>query len=638
MAREQYRSRRERMYDEATMATPIPRHMFKELVRRDEAGDEMGLTHHISRMWVGRRLQLSARALMDTRMLAYIEPEQMQDHWQNWLTGSPLAKLRRSGLNLEVYQWPAAMLEALVGLLAGYKPMAYQLAVLSDDELSQAQLMRAAITEKWLYREMDAQDYPVLYQDSIAYIQGIGRAGKLITVHPKTKRIRTLPVWPGHIAAFWQEDQRTIEQVIVARNMSVGEAVSMWPDRAADIEAAVYKGATRGSRIGHNFDSRSEVDLLLAQDAITVLSCWYRLGDYGDEQIGEANILIGASQDKRPGGRVLLDYDDDTKYPDIPARITPRFKSINRPPDEARGAMDLIAGVVTEYDETLSAFKDMVWAGVYPRFVGLGFTTKSAPRIDRTIGGVIPLPRTDQRLQRLEETINTVPPEQLLARQTELIITFAGLSRHFISPPPSETSGEAIGASIHASIMRLEPQRTNIQRDEIWTFRMWSALGSRFGSTDEKYVLNPWPTIDLTWRDIRPREEIRAKQMALAAVQQAIISKDTARDEWSIINKEDEVRKIMRERTNPYTNPEHVSQTASALIQLARARQMMQPQPGAPNPQDNNSNAAAQESLATANAQGAPPSGVSDNEPGGILPATSQSSPSAPPPAQGGGY
>lgn len=629
--REQHRTYRERMYDEQLMATPIPRHQFAELIKRDERGDEYGLSHEVSRMWVGRRMQLSARALMDTRMLAYLEPEQMQDHWQNWMTGSPLSKLRKSGLSLEVYQWPAVVVEALVGLLAGYKPMAYQISVIPDDPLSDAALMRAAIHEKWLYKEMDFQNYPIIYQDLVTYLQAIGRAGRMVTIHPKTKRIRTLPVWPGHIAAFWQEDQRTIEQAIVARNMTVGEAVSMWPEREDDIMAAIWKGAGRGSNRSFDPNTRQSVDMLLSQDTVTVLSCWYRLGDYGDEQIGEANILVGSSETHSPGGRVLLDYDMDSKCPDIPVRITPRFKSVNRPPDEARGAVDLIAGVVTEYDETLSAYKDMVWSGVYPRYVGLGFTTKSAPRIDRTVGGVIPLPRTDQRLQRLEETINTVPPEQLLAHQEELIITFSTLSRMFLNPPPSETSGEAIGASIHSSIMRIEPQRTNIQYDEIWTYRMWSALTYEFGSSAQKFVLMRWPEMELVWRDIRPREEVRAKQMALAAIQQGVISKDTARDEWNIVNKEDEARKVLRERQNPYTNPEHVSQTAAALIQVARARAMQQ-QPQGANPMDERAQASADEGARTAAAMGAPPNGVSDNSEGGVLPPTAETSMTAPPP------
>jgi len=201
----------------------------------------------------------------------------------------------------------------------------------------------------------------------------------------------------------------------------------MWPDREAQIEGAVFKGYTR--------EQRQNVDILSEGNQITVLECWYRLGDDG-ETIAKADILIGDNSGDTPNGTVLLDT-DETKYPDIPVRITPRLKVPDRTPDESTGALQAIAGPVTEYAEILSSYKDMTNALVYPRFVASGFTYRNAPRLDRTIGGVIPLPRSDQRLQRLEETMNTTPPEQLLAHEEELIVLFAGLSPHFLGRAPS---------------------------------------------------------------------------------------------------------------------------------------------------------------------------------------------------------
>ena len=640
MARKQYGKRRADDYDRVGTLAPIPRRHFAELVRNDERGDgEAGLAEAVTKLWTLRRQQLSARNIMDLRMLRYLDPERMEDHWQNWLTGAPLAKLKTRGLSVEMYQWPAAVVQALVGLLAGHKPMAYQFDVMPEDPASDASVFQADIHEKWLYREQAAQDYPIIYQDLITYFVSIGRCARLISVHPKTKRIRTLPVWPGHLATFWQEDSRTIEQVVVARNMSVGEAAGMWPDRARQIENAVFKGYAR--------DQRRNVDILSSADQVTVLECWYRLGDDG-ETIAKADILIGDNSGDTPNGTVLLEV-DETRMPDIPVRITPRLKVPDRTPDESTGALQAIAGPVTEYAEILSSYKDMTNALVYPRFVASGFTYRNAPRLDRTIGGVIPLPRSDQRLQRLEETMNTTPPEQLLAHEEELIVLFAGLSPHFLGRAPSaETSGEAISASIHASIMVLEPQRSNIQRDEMWTYQMWSALASIYGewafeghTVAARDVLIPWPTLSIEWRDIRPREEVRAKQMALAAVQQGVISKRTARNEWSILSPADELRQIIRERKNVVTNPEHASQTAAAIIQQVTARQaqmqekVMAAQQGMPpaasmggDPSD--PAAVAEEAVATAQAQGQPPSFTNDNEPGGGV-GTSEASLTAPP-------
>ncbi len=327
------------------------------------------------------------------------------------------------------------------------------------------------------------------------------------------------------------------------------------------------------------------------------------------------------------------------------------MKVPDRTPDESTGALQAIAGPVTEYAEILSSYKDMVNAAVYPRFVASGFTYRNAPRLDRTIGGVIPLPRSDQRLSRLEETLNTVPPEQLLAHEEELIILLAGLSPHFLGRAPSaETSGEAISASIHASIMRLEPQRSNIQRDEIWTYRMWSALASIYGEWEfegrtiaARDVLLPWPSMAIEWRDVRPREEQRAKSMAIAAQQAGIISKRTARADWTILSPTDELRQIIRERKDPITNPENVSQTAAAIIQQVQARQaqaqekMQAQQQAMPGPASmggdpNDPAAVAQEAMTTAAAQGQAPAFPNDNTEGGGGVPTSEASMAAPPP------
>lgn len=618
---------------------PIPRHRFAELVKADLGGSgDPGLAEHVTRLWVKRREQLSSRNLMDVRMLRYLDPERMEDHWQNWLTGAPLAKLQTSGLSIELQQYPLAVVEALNGLLAGFKPMAYQFDVLPEDSMSDASIAQAEAHEKWLYREQDDQDYPTVYLDLITYFNAIGRAWRMVTMNERTRRIRTVPLWPGHVAAFWQQDGRTIEQVIVARNLSIGEAVAEWPDRQAEIERAVFAGFTNTSR----GSERRNVDILSSDDQVTVLNCWYRLGNDG-ETIGVANILIGADNNKTSGGRLLLDADDDISYPDIPLRCTPVMKVPDRTPDESSGPLQAIAGSVTSYAEVLASYHDLVRAMTYPKFVAQGFTFRNAPRIDRTIGGVIPLPRGDQRLVRLEETLNSVPPEQLLAHEEKLIVLLAGLNPHFLGvAPPSETSGEAISASIHASVMRLEPRRSNIQRDEIWTYRMWSGLTYEHGEYEfegrtvkASAVLLPWPTLSLQWRDIRPREETRAKQMALAAVGEGIISKDAARDEWSVLSKSDEVRKIIRERQNPITNPENAASTANAIILMARAKAMSRPQPegalAAGGGNNGDPAAVAGEMAVTEGARGAPPAGTADNEAGGAMPPTTAASTGAPP-------
>jgi hypothetical protein len=606
---------------------PIPRHRFAELLETDLKGgsERPGLAQEVSRLFVMRKAQLSATHLMDMRLMRYLDPELMSHHWQSWLTGEPLPKLKTTGLSIELYYWPAAVVEALVGLLAGHKPTPYMTNVLPDDEDNELAVAEAQVTEDWLERERDAQDYAIVYQDLITDFCALGRSVRHVTIDPETRRIRTLAMWPHNFTGFWQEDGRTLEQAIVARNMTVGEAIAMYPGAKDAIERAAFRG-NRGS-------TRRGAEILMTGEQVQMLTCWYRLGTgYRGTAIGMAVILVGDTgadnEELRPEGFALLDYDDDTGYPDIPFRVTPRMRIRDKSPEESFGALRMIAGPVTEFDETVSAYRDMIWRAIYQRYVATGFSFRNAPRLDRTIGGVIPIPRTDQKLQRLDEVINSLPVDQVVNRQEELIIVLPGLNRYFLgSAPPSETSGEAISAAIHASITRLEPQRTNIGHDEVWTYRMWVGLGRRYGEYEVtggrkialKSLLVPNPRIDLTWRDIRPREEIRAKQMALAAKQQGIISGDTARDEWLVGSKSGEVRKIRRERQDPFTNPDDVTKWASAIVAAARAKAALANPMGAGPTAPGDAMSAA---------QGAQPQRVpsfqSDNQEGGAYPPTQE--------------
>jgi hypothetical protein len=596
------------------LVTPIPRYFLK----RDIYPEGFDLADEVQRLYTFRKAQMSSTILRDMRLLRWFDPEKLQDQWQNVWTGRPLSKLyHSSGLSVEIFNWTKPVIEALTGLMAGYKPMAYRINVPPEDPAAESDILQSDIIEKLVMRRAKAAGYNITYMDHVANVVSLGRGPKYTYWDADAGVPRTETLWNGHIAAFWQTDQRTLEQVVVAREMSAGEACSLYPEYEEEILASlVSPNAGYGSTLVHDEDRRA------AFHAVTILQLWYRLDS---KTIGTAPVLAGDKSGRSERGSLLLEKyaTKNSGYEDIPVRITPRFKIMDKTPDEATGALHDVAPLNTEYNEVFSAFRDMLWRAIYQRYKAKGFTFRNAPRLIPGTG-IYALPRPDQDIARIEEIVNTVPVEQFLNHLEEMIIIHPGLNRFFLgSAPPSETSGEAISAAIRSSITRLEPVRTNVGEDELWMYRMWLGFEEAFASASHAgysismdQIIEGKRDIDLKWADITPRESTKEKQLALAGRAAGVISDDTAMDAWDIVSKADEVRKIRRERQDPVMHPEHVSQTAAALLQVAQAKAAMRPQAqAAPAPGGGPGNPAAvgQEAARTSAARATPPGTESDN-------------------------
>lgn len=615
----------------ANLTSPIPR--FRMVEGDSLSLSDQQLADEVVRLFTIRRAQLAEQNIMDMRLMRWYDPEQLEDQWKNVWTGEPLRKLSHSkGLSVENYNWCKPVVEALVGLLAGFKPMAYDIDVEPEDETSEADGVQSEIIEKFLRMEQDRQNYPITYQDGMGYLTALGRWWRYVIWDPDMRQVKTQTLWPGNVAAFWQGDQRTIEQVVVARHLSVGEAVDLYPEKRQAIIDSITGPSSSGGA--------GESVLTNSQSKVTLLTFWYRTGRAKTETIGMATVLIGAAA-KDGTNNLLLERGADTGYDDIPLRCTPRFKTMDKNPDEAQGILMDVAPLNTEFNEVMSAFRDMIWRAIYQRYVAKGFTFKNAPRLNQTVAGVIPLPRVDQDLRRLDEVLNTVPVEQVLARLEEMIIVFPGLNRYFLgSAPPSETSGEAITAAINASITRLEPIRTNIQADETWMYAQWLAFYEKYGEyggerMDE--LIEGKRKVRIYWADISHKDAQKARTMALSGVQQGLISRDSGQSTWGVQSKTDENRKILREFKDPWLHPERVSQTASAIMQWSQAMAALQQTQGGgmgapPGGQGDQMQRRAAESGRTAAAMGAAPQFESDNA-AGILGNTQGTG--APPPAGG---
>jgi len=584
---------------------PIPRERYATYTDKE-------LADEVRRLFMLKRAQMSQRILLDMRLLRWYDPQWIGDTWADPYSGALSPKLRHnSGLATENVPWSTAIVEALVGLLSGNKPMAYTVAIEPEDAASDADILQADMLEKYIDRWVEENDYDLTYMDHIANVISIGRSWKMVTTDPDTLETSAEILWPGHVAAFWQTNNRIVEQVTVERQLTMSEAFDMYgtsPENRRVIEEAVKPPASNSFTQVGGTAGRSNANRQYS--GVTVLTHWYRMGkgrmgvdpktinsDRPDPMIGMCAVLLyNVPNQEEHSSFMLARYDTTTTdrgdqggltgYEDVPLQCTPRFKIMDKPPDESFGVLMQVSGLHRQYNEVFSAYRDMLWRTIYARYVAKGFTFRNAPKI---IPGsaIYALPRTDQDFKRIEEAVNIQPIDSFLANLEKLVVVIPGLNHYFLgSAPPSETSGESITAAINASVTRIEPWRTNIQKGEKWTYRQVLAQSEAYHRfTYEGRTITMASLIEgkrqvfIHWRDVTPRDAEKAKRMALEGVQAGVVSRDTAMDEWSIHSKADERRKIRKERQDIVLSPTTVLQVAQARQQLAQLQS--QPSPGA---------------------------------------------------------
>lgn len=530
---------------------PIPRYLYAQLANNP---DQLAL--QVKQRWMARKLQMSTRTITDSVLLRYADPERVQDHWRNFWTGAPLKKLEHANtLSIGVYNWPRAVVEAYVGLLAGNKPMAYQLDVRPRMKGSQAAIVQGEIQEEVILGWQEDTDYPITYTDRVTNVASIGRNWNGVFTDPHTRKVKAINAWPGSVAAFWQEDQRTLESVTVSTEMLPGVAASMYPKAEALIQQAVQppQAFVKNFALEHPWQSW---DL---NSTVTLLQNWYRTTK---GTIGLAVVLLNTRGNGGLGNAALLENTPDTGYTDIPFRCVPRFKMTGRAPDEAQGIIYDIAPLVTQYDEVVSAARDMLWRTFYQRFK---LTNAYGEKIDMIPGTGIYKLRAGQDLNALSETLNTVPIEQFITRLEEMIMVFPGLSRFFLgSSPPSETSGEAIAASINASITRLATTFTELGRGESWQYGQLATQMAKWGGPLAPLFKGQAFDYVIGFLDANPQSATKAKQLILAAKNAGIISLDTAMQGFGVVSVMDEQRKIRAEKQDVVMNPAAVALTMQA--------------------------------------------------------------------------
>lgn len=518
--------------------------------------------------YMTRRIQMLPDVARWTKLLYYFHPRSVEDHWQDQ-NGNLLPKLFESeGLSIEVYNWCRPIIEVYGSLLAGQKPLPFEIDIPPTDETSEAERFRAEAQEKILTEEMYNQRIPLHFMDFCTSVALFGIGYVFSWIDADTRRLRTQAIaWPGDVLPQWGSDRYgagsdALESVIISERVPLEAAMRLYPD---------VDWKPTGTDIQMRPDGNAQFSY--SDPSTLILKVWWRWRPEGakKDRIGYAEVAYDGMRDDEPA---VLHRTDNTKYPDIPVKWASRFNTPNKAPHQSAGVLDDVIGINTEYNERLSAFSDMLMKLVYPKYKGKGYTMGNVPQVDQMRSNIIPM-GYQQDILPLVEQVNNFPFDSFLSRLETMMMTVSGLSRLMMgSMPPGDTSGEALNNLLHAAIGRLEVIRTPIQWAWTGLFdQIWVPLLIQFGSykgkdadglpmkVEMKNLFAYFTRVMWSWPDVTPRDAIKAVSMAQDLVKSGMLSTESGMKRARITSTSDELEKIRKERQDDVLHPEATRQT-----------------------------------------------------------------------------
>lgn len=561
-----------------------------------------------------RRTMLIPEITRWMKLVRYIHPKQLADHWRT-NTGATHPKLVRSkDLSVEIYNWCRPTIEIYVALLAGAKPMPFGIDLPALDPSSRAELYRADSVGKILNEEMYNQKIPLHFADFCQSVAAFGIGYVYSWIDQDTRRLKTQGIgWPGDVLPEWGSDRYGngadgMESCILRERLTVDLAERMYPGVEFHASLPDYTLRPDGSLISNTSPLPT----------VEILKVWYRWMDDGDDnddepksatvvkkhgttrlvekpgknKIGYAEIAYTENTDSQ-----VLYREDDTGYPDIPVRWAARATVPGQPPHTGAGVIDDIIGVNQEYNETMSGLKDILMRQANPRYVAHGFGNGQVPKIVAGFMNMIPLGNSNQKLEQLQDSVDKVGFQTFLDKLEQIMLQSTGISRSFLgSPMSSETSGKALEQAQHSAILRLEIMRTPIQW--AWTSLIadiWLPLLREFGeysiaepytnkpkSVSLKSLLDGFRRVEWIWPDVSARDSAAKMQMLMSLNQAGKVSDERVMREAGITSPEDEKVKIREDWQDPILHPERVQQQEmikAHKAQAAAAQQQQETQP-----------------------------------------------------------
>lgn len=576
--------------------------------------------------WKARYQRLRVQMIPDTarwmRLLRYFHPRRLEDHWQDQF-GIPLPKLAdMDGLSVSIFNWCRIFIEVYGSLLAGQKPMPFNLDVRALDPKMKSEVFRADAQEKLFKMELENMQVPLHFLDFCTSVQlfGIGYAWTWIDEKSRRLGMQAIP-WPGDVLPQWGSNRYgrggdALESVIITERLPVDTAQRLYPN-------------TKFKNSSPELEIRPDgfTQMLLPSGTTQILKVFWRPEG---EQVGYSEIAYDGTESGMPE---VLYREDDSAYPDIPLRWSTHFQTPGEPPHKAAGVLDDIIGINTEYNERLSAFSDLLMKFVFPKLKGKGFNINNVPVLGRG-DNVIPM-TLQQDLSLIQEIVQGGQAyfDSWLGRVENFMLSSVGLSRLMLGAvPPGETSGEALNNLLHSSIARLEVVRTPIQWAWLSLFQeIQVPLLYKFGAygiTDPltgknkkvnlKVLFDRFGGFEWRWPDVTPRDALKAIQTAVDLRNAGLMSDETAMDRAQVGSVVDELDKIHENKKDDVTHANDVRLTALARQMTAQEKAVATAPgvgPGTVAPSSPNDPSAVDNAALQIQAQSAPTKGNNDNLP-----------------------
>lgn len=518
-----------------------------------------------------QRIQMIPEIGRWLKVLRYFAPRRMEDHWQDQ-NGMPLPKLAESeGLSVAIWNFCQPMIEVYGSLLAGQKPMPFDLDVRPSDAKIPSEAFRADAQKKLIFMQMEQQGIPLHFLDFCVSVMMFGIGWVYSWIDPKSRMLNTQAVsWPGDVVPQWGSNRYgrggdALESCILVENMSIDKARRIYPDVKAFVAGTSDMA----------FRPDSAMQFLIPGGTTQIMKVWYRFNEDNRDKVGYAEIALSGTVDQAPA---VLQWDKDTEYPDIPVRWASRFNNPGEAPQKSAGILDNIVGINTEYNERLSAFSDLLMKFVYPKLKGKNYNQNTIPRVSAK-NNIIPL-GMNQDLTIIQDIIQGGQAyfDSFLNRMEHFFMTSGGLTSIMMgsAPPGGDTSNAALETMIHSSIGRLEVVRTPIQWAWLSLFQdIWVPLLYKWGSYDArdqltgkktkvelKELFDTFSGFTWTWPDVTPRDAIRVIQSVTDLVNNDMLSRKTGMTRMRIASPSDELELIRQENLDPLLNPEKVHQQA----------------------------------------------------------------------------
>lgn len=250
---------------------------------------------------------------------------------------------------------------------------------------------------------------------------------------------------------------------------------------------------------------------------------------------------------------------------------------------DGHGLAELLLDLQMGLNRAMSHYAQHVWDTADPAYqlTGAEAPMTVPPGLVPRSGEIV-APGPSTRIEEIRSAINNFPFDALIQRYWDTAHRITGLSEIlFGTPPDAQSSGRALQAQLDSSINRLDPKRARYYEGLRGLLQFWHFMVSQKnpvidGLKTKEVIkgLNNWKIIA---PEISPRDILEHTTNVSNKMNAKLISLETAMDELGVDNPQEEIEKIMMERSNAHLFPGD----AQAIAAVAATLQAIAAQAGA---------------------------------------------------------